>query len=406
MAWTDRIKEGAYTSAESRTRLTFDFEDVSLEINKKTSSFEFPDANGTQVQDRGVSGRRFPVRAIFWGADHDTEAAAFLNALSETGTGRLEHPFYGTFDVVPFGKITRRDDLKTAANQSIIEVTFFNTIGTAYPTGQTDASGEVVTAISDFNDTAATEYENEIEIDTASQRVSLRSQYSDLIGDIEDGLSDIADTQDDVQSQFDSVVDSINQSIDVLIADPLSLASQTLIAIQSPARAITSIQARLDAYSALANSLIADEPDDENTYRTNNLVASGYVTGQVVSVVNTQFTTKTDAITAAETVLDQLDAVTTWSDTALTALEVVDTGGAYQQLQSAVALCAGYLIEISFTLKQERSVFLDRDRTIIDLAAELYGSVDDKLDFLISTNNLSGDEHIEIKRGREIVYYV
>jgi hypothetical protein len=51
-------------------------------------------------------------------------------------------------------------------------------------------------------------------------------------------------------------------------------------------------------------------------------------------------------------------------------------------------------------------VVLDRPRTIIDLAAELYGSVDDKLDFLISSNNLTGDQILELQRGQVISYYV
>ena len=56
--------------------------------------------------------------------------------------------------------------------------------------------------------------------------------------------------------------------------------------------------------------------------------------------------------------------------------------------------------------KLRRRVVLDRNRTIIDLAAELYGSVDDQLDFLINSNNLTGSEILELPRGREIVYYV
>jgi hypothetical protein len=70
-----------------------------------------------------------------------------------------------------------------------------------------------------------------------------------------------------------------------------------------------------------------------------------------------------------------------------------------------VALTAGHLVETSFTLLQERRIVLDRERTIIDLAAELYGSVDDRLDLLINSNDLTGSEILELPRGRTIVYY-
>ena len=52
MAWQDRIVEAAYTSP-SGERLTFDYENVSKSVEKKTTAFEFPDADGTFVQDLG-----------------------------------------------------------------------------------------------------------------------------------------------------------------------------------------------------------------------------------------------------------------------------------------------------------------------------------------------------------------
>ena len=57
-------------------------------------------------------------------------------------------------------------------------------------------------------------------------------------------------------------------------------------------------------------------------------------------------------------------------------------------------------------LKQERSITLDRARTIIDLCGELYGSVDDNLDFAINSNGLTGSEILELPRGFDFVYYV
>ena len=111
MNWQTRIGPAAYTSP-SGVRLTFQYENVTRNVNKKTSNFEFPNVDGSQVQDLGRDGRKFPIRAFFTGDDHDIDASAFEDALLERGRGQLEHPFYGSFTVVPFGAITRRDDLK------------------------------------------------------------------------------------------------------------------------------------------------------------------------------------------------------------------------------------------------------------------------------------------------------
>ncbi len=87
-------------------------------------------------------------------------------------------------------------------------------------------------------------------------------------------------------------------------------------------------------------------------------------------------------------------------------MPLVDTGESYAALQNAGALASGYLVEYSFSLIQERRIVLGRARTIIDLAGQLYGTVDDKLDAMIDINGFTGDEIVEIPAGREVVYYV
>lgn len=414
MAWNDRIREAAYTSP-SGARTAFNYEDVSRSVDKKTTGYEFPDADGTYVQDLGRSGRKYPIRAFFWGNDYDQEADAFEAGLLERGVGKLDHPIYGSIDVVPFGSIKRRDDLKTAANQAVVEVTFWETVGIIYPTSQQDPASAVLSAVDEYNEAGAGKFADAASLDTASERANFKGDYQALIGAAESGLQTVADAQDNVREQFNAINDSINQGIDVLISQPLTLAFQTTQLIQAPARAAANISARLSAYRDLASSIISGdgavvEPDagpvETNRFLARDLYASGYVTGSVISVINNQFETKTEALEAAEAVLNQFQDVADWRDSNYDAIASIDTGEAYQKLQEAVALTAGFLVEISFTLKQERRIVLDRARTIIDLAAELYGSVDDQLDFLINSNRLTGSEILELPRGREIVYYV
>jgi len=407
MAWQDRIREAAYTSPSGIRRKLPGYEDVSRSIEKKTSAFEFPDADGTYVQDLGHTGRRYPMRIFFWGADYDKSAEDFETGLLEVGAGRLEHPIYGVVDVVPFGEIKRRDDLKTAANQAVLEVTFWETIGVAYPSAQDDPASAVQGALDGYNTAAASQFGGATSLDSAVQSATFKGTFQSFLAAAKSGLQAIADVQDDVQSQFDAIYSSIDQGIDILVAQPLTLAAQTVQLIQAPGRAAAAISARLDAYGNLAASITgANSPQTVNDFYAGELYANSYVSGSVVSAINNQFTTKSEALAAAETILEQFDAVAAWRDTNYAALGEIDTGDAYQGLQKAVSLAAGFLVEISFSLKQERRVVLDRARTIIDLVAELYGSVDDQLDFFINSNSLTGSEILELPAGREIVYYV
>lgn len=415
MPWNDRIREAALKSASGEKRVVFNYEDVRKSFDKKTTAFDSPDADGTYIQDKGHTSRRYPMRVFFWGDNYDLEADEFDAILHEIGPLTLEHPIYGVINVVPFGTITQRDDLKTAANQAVIELTFWETTGFIYPSSQDDPASEVIIAIDKRNKETAEEFEAVVDLDSAVEQTTFKNSYDVLLNNTKAGLQSVSDAQDDVKKQFDAVYDSINNSIDILISEPLTLAFQTVIMIQSPSRALTNITARLDAYNNLTNSIITgddavqspgNDSTNSNKFHTDDLYASTYVSGSVVSVVNNQFVTKTEALEAAEFILTQLDNVTNWRDDNFVSLSEIDVGGSYQKLQEAVALTAGFLVQISFTLKQERNIILDRPRTIVDLVAELYGSVDDQRDFFITSNDLSGSEILELPRGRSIVYYI
>jgi hypothetical protein len=269
--------------------------------------------------------------------------------------------------------------------------------------------------LDEYNQVASSEFEEVTSLDSAVKQSSFKAFYETVLDRTSRVLQNIADTQDDVRNQFNAINDSINTGIDILVDEPLTLAFQTILLIQSPARAISNIQARLDAYSNLTDSIIlgdssisqpTNESNTSNEFHTNDLYVSTYLTGGILSVVNTEFVTRNDAVSAAEFILNQFDAVINWRDDNFTSLGEIDTGGAYQQLANAVAITAGFLVEISFNLKQEKSIILDRARTVIDLAAELYGEVDSQLDFLINSNNLTGSEILELSKGRRIVYYI
>lgn len=434
MPWQDRIREAAYRSPNG-TRTVFTFQDVSRVVEKKTSAFDFPDADGTLVQDLGRKGRRYPLRVIFAGDDHDLEADAFEQTLLERGAGVLEHPRYGQVDVVPFGEITQRDDLKTRANQTVIEVVFWATIGTAYPAGQTDGAAEALAAVDSYTAAASGQLEDALQLDTQFEEVTFRDQWDSFLDNVESALAEVAEVQEDVTRQFNDINDSINRGLDVLIAEPLTLAFQTLALIKAPARAVAQIEARLNAYGDLASSIVNGssnrigtgsagapqtvQPTNDsraaNELASRQIFAQGAVSGSVTAAMLSAqspegeggYSTQPQAIAAAEQLLEQFDQVTNWADQNYRALDgvTVDTGAGYQQLQKAVALAAGVLVQLAFNLRQERRITLDRARSLYDFVGGYYGDIDANLDFFISSNDLTGSEILELPKGRTVVVY-
>jgi hypothetical protein len=277
-------------------------------------------------------------------------------------------------------------------------------------------------ALEEFTEAGAAAYAEALDTSAPGLLATIKSEYSALLATADAVLRPIADTLDTVQNVYETIDRSIRLGIDTLVGQPLALAFQTSRLLQAPARSLASISDRLSAYGNLARAIFSGDGANvstqspakkANTFHTKDLYASNYTAASALSVVNTTFFSKTEAITAVDGLLAQMDALTVWRDNEFAALAqdgatpaTIDTGAAYQQLQEAVALTAGTLIALAFTLKQERTITTDRPRTIVDLCAELYGAVDSELDFFIESNDLSGSDILEIPRGRTLVFYV
>lgn len=399
--------------------MRFTYEDVSSEVEKRTATFQFPGVDGTYVQDNGQSERRFPLRCIFVGADCDQEAGAFEALLLERGAGVLEHPLYGKQNVVPFGTISRRDDLTSGANQSVLEVVFWSTVGAIYPSSGFSAKGQLIQSLGKSSEALSRSFSKGMRLQTEARRSASKLSVREALRNVQGALGKVAAATDAVSREFRRIQGEINFGLDVLIGQPLLLARQMLALVTAPARALAGILSRLDAYANLLDRMVGSSvasPADEsiipalrvrraNDFQVASLVGSAAIQGSVTSVTENVFTAKPQALAAAEEVIAQAAALTAWSDLRYDDLAEIDVGEGYQALQETVALAVGFLIEISFSLVPERSIVLDRPRNILELSAEIYGVVDERLDFLIDTNHLTGSGILELPRGRRIVYY-
>jgi hypothetical protein len=428
-SWKDELKEAAYIPPSGK-RFPFAYEEVSLNIPLRGTEWGFPNVKGSYIQKTGLASTRYPMRVYFWGPNCNTLGKAFVEVLCEQGNGKLEHPLYGTIsNVTPFGEINRRDDLVREANQVCIEVVFFTTTGAVYPSSPNAPKSEINAALDAFAAQAAAMFEagqgglkQGIVKDT-----NLKAKITATIRKASKYLSNVAAVNTAVTRDFRDAQSAINFGIDVLVGQPLQLAIQVENMITLPARALAGITTRLEAYGNMAQDIIGSSKANAQIaegatinrvlqklaqdFQVDDLSAMSAVAGSITSAVNNTFKTKPEALSAAEAIIDQLADVVEWRDDNYAAIgavvpAAVDTGESYQALQAAAALAAGYLIQISSTLIPERRLTLDRARSIIDVCAQVYGTVDNKIDFLIESNDFSGDEIIELPAGTVVKYYV
>jgi hypothetical protein len=113
-----------------------------------------------------------------------------------------------------------------------------------------------------------------------------------------------------------------------------------------------------------------------------------------------------DAIDSALQIETLLETVKEYSDSKVEQNVFIDSDGtAYIKLQEIVQASVQLIMNAAFSLPMRRTIITDRDRQIIELCCELYGS-EDYLDRFILENNFSIDEIELIPMGMEVAYYV
>jgi len=405
--WQKRLKQGAYTGPEGE-RIVFQFVDLQRTIQKRTTTFEFNGIDGKFVQDNGHDEGVYPLMCYFTGDDHDRIATAFEGLLTERGRGKLEHPMYGTIDVVPTGTIERQNLMVSAANQTTIMVTFSSTLADIYQQFATVPKSKITQTNEGFDIAAAAQFESDVDLSDPVSQAKMASDVLQVLQDSAQTIRNISNGIASAQRDYDNQARKITQSIDTLVTAPANLASQIIELIKSPARTIADIESKLAGYEFFSRDRENQLSDvkDNNAVALNNLVFLSATNASVVSANSQDFVNRPDALETALNVNRISDSNSAILDALFVDTGFIDTGGMYQASQKAVSQIIGKLVSDSFDLLVERIVYLQRDRNMVDVCSQFYGEVTDQaLQRFIDTNRIGGEEMYILKRGRKISYY-
>ena len=449
MGWPERIKPAAYTGADG-VRIPFMYEDVRKVIPTKRHAWDFPAANVTYVQNNGIRSRRYPCNIFITGDNHDVDANRFENLLVQ-GVGRLEHPMYGPKQVIVVGDIARVDALKTAANQTVFSVEFYETIGQIYPEDSEDTGASVDVGIA--SPAFELQFGNSIDIGTPSEEANFLATMKALLAGMKAGLDKAQDGTAKLQNGMDAANTAMSNALTNGIGTPLTLAAQLKQIALAPGRSLALLKDKLAAYKNLASSIFGGkgtgtgggtgsseggtgviqagivtpgvDSTAANTFHTNNLIATYMVLGTASAVSvpppGQAYKNRAETIASAEALQDLADEQAVWAGANFTALGLaadvvdpsepiasgqgaVDTGESAQALRVVIGATVRLLIQTAITLPPERVHVVDRPRTPLDLCAELYGSTALLEDF-IAANDFTGDEILLIPIGRRVVHY-
>ena len=212
--------------------------------------------------------------------------------------------------------------------------------------------------------------------------------------------------------------------MDTLVTQPANLmfAQQQLIAM--PGAMLRRIGATARASFDLARSVVSGygaflgqarklrKPSDGtrypaadlNAFSANDHAVGSAISTAAVAVLDVGYQSRDEALSIATQLLALVRDASAWRDEEVAALGF-EPNETWAQVVDVATRAAGRLVQVSFSLAQKRSIELDRDRTPLDLVAELYGDLD-RLDEWCNMNSLGTEDQLLIRRGRRVEYLV
>ena len=368
------------------------------------------------------------------------KADEFEAALEERGIGSLRHPVYGTRAVVPTGTIKREDGLVTEVNTSTVTVTFSETnTDKEILQSVTESSSDITAAAEVFVDNAIDEFAASISLTSAPEVLQVENLCKDsakIICDNIDNFADMVATKknfnlNDITNGAYKAMRKIVNSATAPINDIRGYAATVLKLMRLPATIVCMPGEIITAYANMIRDIVKkfkNDPFGEKKVRNQYAVMKLSLQGAICAICEGTtfacgqsssssaggssdgsqdgFSSREDAITAAEKVQEVFEAVKEKLDSEVGKDVLIETSESYSALLEVYQKTVALVLNTAFSLRKRRVIVLGRDRQIIELLAELYGDIDSHIDEFIVDNNLMLDELKVLPMGKEVAYYV
>jgi prophage DNA circulation protein len=408
MSYLDRLAEMIYT-APSGAAFRLRFTDVERTQGKKAPVSEFPNQDQGAVQDLGQSTPRYPVSAWIDGPDYDLVADRFWTALNESGPGTLDHPRYGTIQVLPVS-ISQTESFVNGAGRATFAIEFVRSedIALEYPRTAALARLSVTSQV----DAAQLAIDNSlagVELEEPGALAALKDNVLGGLDAVTSAFDRVTGITQSVAAEIQATVDEITGTIDDLVQAPLNLVTALSNLYRLPADVITDVKSKIDGYTAIAETVYAAAVATTLRYgELFGIIQAGNVNAAAIAAADASAsgtaTTRRDAIDAAETLRALAD-----SQAATIDAMGVDDYESYYATRRALTLAIDALIRSTLDLPAERVYTVPADTTLLELVYLLYGvdgDADTLMDRIIDYNDLTGEEMFIVPQGRIVRWYV
>lgn len=435
MSYIDRIERLTYQSPKRKT-FDLEFDDLARNIQRKTAINEFPYQNKSNVQDLGMGNLKIPIRCYISGSDYDLEADRFFKALNEQGYGVLDHPRWGSIDVIPIN-ITQSESFVDGLGRAIFEIEFIEYFpdSTNFPENLYSKIKNFINIITGFIDNVFQLIDSILTIETELRRFARTARR--IVGSVVSetkrietrfkGISDRwkEDTRNNfVSSTFDPAnkfrvggrerQDLFNKNLrvfqeyiednpDIVISEATKLLNNLARTEQDPDINVSQIAKSYTDTLDFIDSKFNDSNMNDFEANINGYNAIAFTLAMCEKLINANYNTRNESIQIIDILTDRREKLKLIYD------KVIQKNGNLDydillQTYNSIALTQRQILNQSLEIPTEKNIILDKDTSPIELVFSITGNID-RLDELISYNNLQGKNILVIPKGTSIRYY-
>lgn len=405
MSWQDDLNNIQFEIITGDRKVWRPLLTQNYEKNIEYSGFqyEFIGRVGSLFARRLPKGRSYPLEFAFTGENNTKNANAFELSARDYRAWKVTHPFYGEIQVQPLSlKIVSNGLNSTLINCQVIESS-----DALQPTEYPDYLDLLEMRLLAAQLAAQNMFENPLTI--SAKELQLATNTIDDIGTRVSILAKLDSEFKEFQSNLNNALNELNNAMAITIGF-ITYAQQL---INLPATVASNIGTRFamlkDTLESLKSNIegVATVGYFEKLFY--NLMGATVVSSmaKAVSTQNTgDFETKTEVNLYVEKLITEYESYLS-TLYGLESADFIPNHDLAFATHTLICETVANLYQVMFAAKQERIVILEKDSNLIILAHRFYGiASEENISKLKSTNKIGLSEILNIKKDRQIKYYV
>lgn len=404
MSWIEKVKNNIIIITGDGKEYSVVWKNANKALSFNLAIFDFPEIGGSLIKRSKPKGNKYSIEFYFQGDDHLEQAAAFEISAKDSRTWIVKHPYYGDLNCHPTDLLFGNSELNlTKITGSILE-----TIDDVYPKQVEDPVSQIIIL-------------QELQFEATLTLVSIVKPEPEQV----QGLLEFVDETTNKFAKFIKLAEDLAK-LKQLATEAVNKVNNAIADVTSAIRAVqnlilfplilqASIVSKLtmlsDAFDDLKGTL-GITPSDKDKVFFEALGANIMAGFARVSIEDPDYISRNQTLEVAAIVADIYNDYLTQLD--LLQDPRADVEESYvpdytitNNTEVIIENAISNLFTITFEGKQEHSIILDNDSNLILLSHRFYGSKEDSLiEKFMDENNIGLSEMFEIKKGRQLLYYV